>query len=281
MGGRDRVCKLPGSWKWGISTFHPALCRCAHSGHGVGSSLAVQWLGLGAVTVRARVQPLVGELRSHKPHSTAKKKQKKATVSVFPWSIKTWGWEGPSSGSLTSLWSGPAGRWSAVVGAPPSPELLGHIGLGPGSPRRHVCPDGMSGEPQPLGDRTGLSVHLSTKRVTLESLECGEQPRGEVTALSPSEEDPPSVHVRPTHRELWAQRPLLGSLSDAGTGHAAHPEGQVGRQGTPCLQPGARSHGGPVVPASGAAPLSRSPAVWLDLVSQQQLAWFPSWGAAC
>ncbi|NIG60122.1 hypothetical protein BU61_3792 [Pontoporia blainvillei] len=83
----------------------------------------------------------------------------------------------------------------------------------------------MSGEPQPLGDRTGLSVHLSMKHVTLESLECGEQTRGKVTALLPSEEAPPLVHVLPT-RELCTQRPLLGSLSDAGTGHAAHPEGQ-------------------------------------------------------
>lgn len=32
---------------------------------------------------------------------------------------------------------------------------------------------------------------------------------------------------------------------------------------------------------SRAAPLSRSPAVWLDLASQQQLARFSSWGAAC
>ena len=36
----------------------------------------VQWLGLGAFTVRAQVQSLVGELRSHKPHGQIKKKEK-------------------------------------------------------------------------------------------------------------------------------------------------------------------------------------------------------------
>ena len=34
----------------------------------------LQWLGLGAFTAVARVQPLVRELRSHKPHGVAKKK---------------------------------------------------------------------------------------------------------------------------------------------------------------------------------------------------------------
>ena len=42
-----------------------------------GNSLAVQWLGLGAFTEVARVQCLVGELRSHKPHGVAKKKPKR------------------------------------------------------------------------------------------------------------------------------------------------------------------------------------------------------------
>lgn len=37
-----------------------------------------------------------------------------------------------------------ARRWSAVLSAPPSPELLGPLGLGPGSRHHHVCPDGMS-----------------------------------------------------------------------------------------------------------------------------------------
>ena len=34
----------------------------------------VQWLGLGAFTAGAWVRSLVGELRSHKPHSEAGKK---------------------------------------------------------------------------------------------------------------------------------------------------------------------------------------------------------------
>ena len=42
-----------------------------------GNSLVVQWLGLGTFTAGARVQSLVGKLRSHKLCSTAKKKKKK------------------------------------------------------------------------------------------------------------------------------------------------------------------------------------------------------------
>ena len=38
-----------------------------------GNPLAVQWLGLSALTAGARVQSLVWELRSHKPHSKANK----------------------------------------------------------------------------------------------------------------------------------------------------------------------------------------------------------------
>ena len=40
-----------------------------------GNSLGVQWLGLHAFTARGRVQSLVGELRSHKLCSGAKKKK--------------------------------------------------------------------------------------------------------------------------------------------------------------------------------------------------------------
>ena len=40
-----------------------------------GSSLVVQWLALGAFTAMVWVQSLVGELRSPKPHSLAKKKK--------------------------------------------------------------------------------------------------------------------------------------------------------------------------------------------------------------
>ena len=38
----------------------------------VGNSLEIQWLGLGAFTTKVWVQPLVGELRYHKPHDVAK-----------------------------------------------------------------------------------------------------------------------------------------------------------------------------------------------------------------
>ena len=46
----------------------------------LGNSLVVQWLGLCALTAGAQVQSLVEELRSHKPHSRAKKKKKKKNV---------------------------------------------------------------------------------------------------------------------------------------------------------------------------------------------------------
>ena len=46
----------------------------------LGNSLAVQWLGLSTFTAWAWVRSLVGELRSHKPHSTAKKKKKTALL---------------------------------------------------------------------------------------------------------------------------------------------------------------------------------------------------------
>ena len=42
----------------------------------VGNSLAVQWLGLGAFSAGTQVRSLVGELKSHKPHSVAKKKKR-------------------------------------------------------------------------------------------------------------------------------------------------------------------------------------------------------------
>ena len=37
----------------------------------LGNSLAVQYLGLGAFTVRAQIRSLVRELRSHKMHGAA------------------------------------------------------------------------------------------------------------------------------------------------------------------------------------------------------------------
>ena len=39
------------------------------------SSLAAQWLRLSAVTAVARVQPLLGEPRTHKPQGLAKKRE--------------------------------------------------------------------------------------------------------------------------------------------------------------------------------------------------------------
>ena len=43
--------------------------------------LVVQWLGLHASTAGGRVQSLVGEIRSHKPKGTVKKKKKKKDLS--------------------------------------------------------------------------------------------------------------------------------------------------------------------------------------------------------
>ena len=48
-----------------------------HKKRELGSSLAVQWLGLGAFTAGARVQSLVRELGSRKPRSMAKRKKKR------------------------------------------------------------------------------------------------------------------------------------------------------------------------------------------------------------
>ena len=42
----------------------------------------VQWLGLRTFTVRAQVQPLIGELRSCKPLSTGKQNKKKITEDI-------------------------------------------------------------------------------------------------------------------------------------------------------------------------------------------------------
>ena len=42
-----------------------------------GNSMVVQWLGLGAFTARPQVQSLVGELRSCKPGSMAKKRERR------------------------------------------------------------------------------------------------------------------------------------------------------------------------------------------------------------
>ena len=49
----------------------------------LGNSLAIQWLGLDALTAGAQVQSLVRELRSHKLCSGAKK-QKTTTLPPHP-----------------------------------------------------------------------------------------------------------------------------------------------------------------------------------------------------
>ena len=48
----------------------------------VGTSLAVQWLRLHASTAGARVQSLVGELRSHMPLCAVQKKNKKQKTEI-------------------------------------------------------------------------------------------------------------------------------------------------------------------------------------------------------
>ena len=50
--------------------------------------LAVQWLGLGTFIVVAWVQSLVGELRFHKPHGTAKNNQKTTNIVYLTQYIK-------------------------------------------------------------------------------------------------------------------------------------------------------------------------------------------------
>ena len=48
----------------------------------------VLWLGLGTFTAHAQVQSLVGELRSHKPHSTAKRKKEGEKILTFQLSVE-------------------------------------------------------------------------------------------------------------------------------------------------------------------------------------------------
>ena len=48
-----------------------------------GNSLAVQGLGLGAFTARARVRSLVGKLRSHNLRGAGKKKKKRLKEDVM------------------------------------------------------------------------------------------------------------------------------------------------------------------------------------------------------
>ena len=50
-------------------------CRKRKAGWGGSSSLVVRWLGLNAFSAMARVQPLVRELRFHKPGDAGGRKK--------------------------------------------------------------------------------------------------------------------------------------------------------------------------------------------------------------
>ena len=50
--------------------------------------MAIQWLGLDAFTTKVWVQPLVGELRYHKPHVVAKRGKKKKKELSFIGKLK-------------------------------------------------------------------------------------------------------------------------------------------------------------------------------------------------
>ena len=63
---------------------------------GEGNSLEGQWLALGTFTAVAQVQSLVGELRSCKPHGTAKNQTNKQKTT------KIWLWRGPKAESSRS-----------------------------------------------------------------------------------------------------------------------------------------------------------------------------------
>ena len=58
--------------KWLIQNHNHLVTKVNLNLSRLGKSLAVQWLGLGAFTARALIRSLVGEVRSHKLHGTAK-----------------------------------------------------------------------------------------------------------------------------------------------------------------------------------------------------------------
>ena len=66
---------LIASLVWFISVEEPINKRCVF-----GNSLAVQWLGLRALSAGARVQSLVGELKSYKLQGVAKKKKERMYI---------------------------------------------------------------------------------------------------------------------------------------------------------------------------------------------------------
>ena len=67
----------------------PSTVRVSSLNNSEGNSLAVQWLGLGTLTVVAWVQSLVRELRSHKLHGVAKKIKKQKTNEQTKTIVKT------------------------------------------------------------------------------------------------------------------------------------------------------------------------------------------------
>ena len=70
-----------GAWWAAIYGSHRVRHGWSNLAAAAGNSLAIQGLALSAFTTVAWVQPLVGELRSHKPCSTAKKIFKKENLS--------------------------------------------------------------------------------------------------------------------------------------------------------------------------------------------------------
>ena len=73
-----------------VPTMGQLLCYVLYLKYSsLGNSLAVQWLGLGAFTARARVQSLVRKRRSHKPRGVAKKKIEKTPPSHSAGTIPT------------------------------------------------------------------------------------------------------------------------------------------------------------------------------------------------
>ena len=65
---------------WSFRLVTATQPHCCSAEAVVENPLAVQWLGLHASGLRARVQTLVGELRSHKPCSATKGGKTKQAV---------------------------------------------------------------------------------------------------------------------------------------------------------------------------------------------------------
>ena len=68
--------------RWSLRTPFSFNILCVLKMKVIGNSLAVQWLGLNAFTATARVQSLVGELRSRNPRGTAEKRERKKVINA-------------------------------------------------------------------------------------------------------------------------------------------------------------------------------------------------------